>query len=314
MAKRIFIIIILPAIAVAGYYGLISDTRPDPAADLIAFIGPQNDYSRWHKIKKKKKLNGVALVVHGLNLKPERMQNVIAELNTAGIEVLNIALTGHGNNYQANPDLSIDQARLESFQTVTYQTWLAELYAAYRKVRQRAEQRKVPVYFIGYSLGAVMGCDLALCKPDVQYDKMILFAPALSVTEEAHFLKALLQFPNVVIDSLSPSYYRSNAGTPMAAYKALFEAIDDFNRRAKDKINLPTIIFIDEEDEMVPYEKLAGLIRHCHLDAWRIVTVSKDDDVPSGVAHHLIIDPDSVGRCMWNDMAAAIKAHTESKR
>jgi len=56
-----------------------------------------------------------------------------------------------------------------------------------------------------------------------------------------------MPFPNMVIDSLSPIYYRSNEGTPMAAYKAVFEACDYFNKNANDKLNKPTLIFIDEK-------------------------------------------------------------------
>jgi len=33
----------------------------------------------------------------------------------------------------------------------------------------------------------------------------------------------------------------------MAAYKALFEAVDNFNKNANDKLNKPTLIFIDEK-------------------------------------------------------------------
>lgn len=309
MAKRLFILIILLAMAAAGLYRLFGDTMTGPAVNRKETIGKQNDYSQWHKIKRTKQLKGVALVVHGLNLKPERMWPVIAELNGAGIDVLNITLRGHGKNYPVNPNLTVEQARLESFQTVTYQMWLKEIYAAYLKVRERAEKRKVPVFFVGYSLGAVMGCNLALFQPDVYYDRMILFAPALAISTEAYFLKALMPFPNMVIDSLSPTYYRSNAGTPMAAYKALFEAIANFSGQAKDKINRPTLIFIDEKDELVPFQRLSELIVQCNLDQWRVHCVTKDNNLPPGGAHHLIIDPESVGRGMWKKMADAMRAH-----
>jgi len=307
--KRFLIIFILLTASVFCFYFLFGNRVPHPISSLEKLIGNQNDTTQWHKIKRTKKVKGVALVVHGLNLKPERMQSIIAELNDAGIDVLNLSLRGHGNNYLRNPHLSDDQARLESFQTVTYRLWLEEIYTAYLKVRQRAYKKRVPVFFVGFSLGGLMGCDLLLLQHDVSYDRMVLFAPALSINAEGYLLKALMPFPNMVIDSLSPIYYRSNAGTPMAAYKALFEAVDNFNKNANDKLNKPTLIFIDKKDEFVSCAKLNEMITRWNLDHWQIQILQKDDNIGEKVSHHLIIDRDSVGKQMWQQMKKAIKKH-----
>ena len=309
MLKRFFIIFILLIVSVFCFYLLLGNRVTPPISSLEKLIGNQDDSTQWHKIKRTKKVKGVALVVHGLNFKPEKMQSIIAELNDAGIDVLNISLSGHGNNYLRNPHLSDDEARLESFQTVTYRLWLEEIYTAYLKVRQRAYKKRVPVFFVGFSLGGLMGCDLLLLQHDVSYDRMVLFAPALSINAEGYLLKALMPFPNMVIDSLSPIYYRSNAGTPMAAYKALFEAVDNFNKNANDKLNKPTLIFIDKKDEFVSCAKLNEMITRWNLDHWQIQILQKDDNIGEKVSHHLIIDRDSVGKQMWQQMKKAIKKH-----
>lgn len=307
--KRFLFIFILITVSVFCFYLLLGNRVPHSISSLEKLISNQDNSTQWHKIKRTKKVKGVALIVHGLNLKPERMQSIITELNDAGIDVLNMSLRGHGNNYLRNPHLSDDQARMESFQTVTYRLWLAEIYTAYLKVRQRAYNKRVPVFFVGYSLGGLMGCDLLLLQHDVSYDRMVLFAPALSITVEGYLLKALMPFPNMVIDSLSPIYYRSNVGTPMAAYKALFEAVDHFDKNANDKLNKPTLIFIDEKDEFVPFVKLNEIIMQRKLDRWQIQIVQKDNDVGEKVSHHLMIDSDSVGKQMWQQMKKAIKTH-----
>jgi esterase/lipase len=309
MLKRFFILFILLTASVFCFYLLSGNKTSDPISSLEKLIDNQDGFTQWHKIKITKRLEGVALVVHGLNFKPERMQSIIAELNDAGIDVLNLSLSGHGNNYQRNPHLSDDEARLESFQTVTYRLWLEEIYTAYLKVRQRASRKRVPVFFVGYSLGGLMGCDLLLLQNDVSYDRMVLFAPALSITVEGYLLKALMPFPNMVIDSLSPIYYRSNVGTPMAAYKALFEAVEYFNKNANDKLNRPTLIFIDEKDEFVPFVKLNEIITQRKLDRWQIHIVRKDNHTGANISHHLIIDKESVGPQMWKQMKKAIKKH-----
>jgi alpha-beta hydrolase superfamily lysophospholipase len=232
-------------------YGLSGNRVSQSKFLWTKVIGEKDDSSQWYKIRKTKKSKGVALVVHGLNLRPKRMQSIIAELNDAGIDVLNLSLRGHGNNYLKNTNVSVDEARLESFRSVTYSIWLDEMYKAYLKVKERASKKGVPVFFIGYSLGGLMGCDLILSHPDVFYERMVLFAPSFNITVESYLLKALMPFPNIVIDSLSPISYRANGGTPMAAYKASFEAIEHFEKNINDTLNQPTIIFIDEKDEFI---------------------------------------------------------------
>jgi esterase/lipase len=311
MKKRLFIIIIIlfTIAIVVGFYALSANRVSKSVLSWMKGVGKEDDSSQWFRIRRTKTTRGVALVVHGLNLKPERMQSIIAELNDAGIDVLNLSLRGHGNNYLKNMNVSSDGARLESFRTVTYSLWMDEIYKAYLKVSERASKKNVPAFFIGYSLGGLMGCDLILSHPDVSYDRMVLFAPALNMTVESYLLKALMPFPNIVIDSLSPTSYRANEGTPMAAYKALFEAIEHFEKNANDKLNKPTLIFIDEKDEFVSCSKLREMITERNLDHWRIHVVQKDNDAGEKISHHLIIDRDSVGQKMWKQIKDAIKEH-----
>ncbi len=310
ISKRLLIIFILLTVSIAVFiYSLFGEKASEPILSLEKVFSRQDDSAQWFKIKRTKKVKGVALVIHGLNLNPARMHAITLELNDAGIDALNLSLRGHGNNYLKKQNLSAAEARLESFQTVTYRLWMTEVYQAYLQVRERALRKKVPVFFVGYSLGGLMACDLILMHPDVFYDRMVLFAPALSITMESYLLKALMPFPNMVIDSLSPLYYRSNKGTPMAAYKALFEGVAHFNHHTNDKLNKPTLVFIDENDEFVPLEKLKDMIVQLKLNHWQVYLVRKDNDVGGGASHHLMIDQDSVGGQMWKQMTDVMKQH-----
>ncbi|MEI7672855.1 MAG: alpha/beta hydrolase, partial [Deltaproteobacteria bacterium] len=122
--------------------------------------------SRWYRKSPLKRLRGVALVVHGLNLKPERMKPLISLLNQAGIDALNVSLHGHGDNYFHGDGREMQEARLESFRTVTSRLWSAEVHSAYQKAKRRAQQKDVPVFLVGYSLGGLLGCELQVSKPD----------------------------------------------------------------------------------------------------------------------------------------------------
>jgi len=95
----------------------------------------------------------------------------------------------------------------------------------------------------------------------------------------------------------------------MAAYKALFEAVQTFNNNANERLNKPTIIFIDEQDEFVSSSKLNEMITQWNLNHWQIQIVQKDNNIGEKVSHHLMIDRNSVGKKMWKQMKKAIKRH-----
>lgn len=264
---------------------------------------------RWYHRGLFRRLRGVALVVHGLNLKPEKMETVILQLNRAGIEALNVSLHGHGDNYVHRDREDPKEARLDSFRTATYGLWSSEVRRAYLKVRERGDRGKVPVFLVGYSLGALLGCDLLVSDADVHFDRMVLFAPALNAMIEPYILKALMPFPNIVIDSLSPETYRSNDGTPMAGYKAFFEALDHFQKHIRATLNIPTIVFMDREDEFISSERLQEMIDRNHLDRWRVSAVQKALPEAGLYAHHLLIDEASMGKEAWARMRKMISGH-----
>ena len=315
MTKLVLIVFILvflcPALYVAAVY-VTGSTRFDPAEWTSASVEDDRVY-RWFQKGGSSRLKGVAVVVHGLNLRPERMGSVIDELNRAGIDVLNVSLRGHGGNFAWNRELSMDDARLASFRNVSYRMWADEVRRAYDRARQRASDRRVPLFFVGYSLGGVLGCNLLLTDPDVAYDGMILFSPALNITAKGYLLKPLMPFPNIVIDSLAPLSYRANEGTPMAAYRAVFEAVADFEKRGGPRLNIPTDVFVDERDEFISPKDLEQAVVRLGLDRWRIHWVQKGPDGRESLSHHVIIDETSVGRQAWHRTAALIRRHVNPR-
>ena len=95
----IFVSLFLPA----GVYGL-TEARPNsqsqpaqmdsngrfPALKCAeaGFNQNQSEISavRWYQRKNPAKLNGVALVLHGLNGRPDKMESIIAAMTAAGID------------------------------------------------------------------------------------------------------------------------------------------------------------------------------------------------------------------------------------
>ncbi|MBU3915608.1 lysophospholipase [bacterium] len=246
-----------------------------------------------------------AIVIHGLNLKPEKMEPIIIKLVESDIQVFNISLFGHGDNFAPMTDLTETTARMESFKEVTYERWEEETYAIYKKVKLEANQRKIPVFLVGYSLGGLVGVNLLASKPDVQFKKMVLFAPALRIHMRSHFVKVLSPFPRLIIPSMSPISYRANSGTSVAAYLALFEGIESLERHLSKKLNIPTLVFLDRNDELVSYERMSKLLNDNDFYRWRIQEIQNENPI----YHHLIIDEVSLGKESWNQINDSMIKH-----
>ena len=264
---------------------------------------------RWYQRKDSERLNGVALVIHGLNGRPDKMESIIAEMTAAGIDCLNLSLRGHGENYSQLSNTDSAEARLEAFKSVSYRLWRAETYQAYQQVKKRSHRYGVCLFFVGFSMGGLLGVDLFASNPYVKFDKMVLFAPALKMHNHNYLLKTISPFQGLVVPSFGPRSYRANIGTPMAAYDALFEAAKHFEKNLDPKINVPTVVFIDMQDELISFSGLKNMIRKQNLDQWNLHLVKKDKTATEIEMHHIIIDEASVGKHMWKEIVDTTITH-----
>ena len=272
-------------------------------ANFIIANQSENYATRWYKNHSREKTKGVALVIHGLNLRPDKMQTIISVLTESGIDVLRLSLRGHGDNYAHGTGIEEDQARLEAFKAVSFPLWMNEAYLAYAQVQKRAAQKKVPLFFVGFSLGGLIGLDLFASQPEVHYERMVLFAPAIKLHSFHYLARILSLFSRLVIPSLTPDSYLSNKkGTPMAAYNALFVGLQQFEKHVNRRINVPTLIFIDEEDEFIPVRAFKNLKKEKKLDRWKLYIVKKEAASKQDSFHHHIIDESSTGKAVWQEM------------
>jgi esterase/lipase len=270
----------------------------------------ENRSIRWYERKNNTKLNGVALVIHGLNSRPDKMESIIARMNDVGIDCLNLSLRGHGENYSDLSHTESADARMETFKSVTYPLWKTEVYQAYKRVERISKLYTTPLFFVGFSMGGLLGVDLLCSHPGVQFDKMVLFAPAIKMHKRNSLLKILSPFPRIVIPSIADRSYLTNDGTSIAAYNALFEIYAHLeNNLNPNKINIPTIVFIDAKDELISFSGLQNMIQDQNLDQWKIHPVKKDKTATKIKMHHLIIDETSVGKKMWQEIVNETITH-----
>ena len=283
---------------------------PQPAVDDLIKGQSEDRSTRWFYSDTQGKIKGVALVIHGLNLQPDRMQPIVSKLTESGIDVLSLSLRGHGENYTHANGTAEDKARLEAFKNVSYPLWMNEAYLAYVQLKERGAEKGVPLFLTAFSLGGLIGLDLFASNPDVRFDRLVLFAPAIRLHAVIYLERVLSPFPRLVIPSMAPKAYLANKkGTPIAAYNSLFEGLDRFNKNAGQKLNVPTLIFIDPQDEFIPLGKLKQLAEDKKWKQWRFYIVDKDASARETAFRHHIMDASSTGNAVWQDMMTAVANH-----
>ena len=270
----------------------------------------KNGSVRWFNRQSNTVLKGVALVIHGLNGRPDKMEAIISALNNSGIDCLNLSLRGHGTNFTPINDTDNEAARMAAFKSVSYPLWKTEAYSAYQMVKRRSNLYEKPIFLIGFSMGGLLGIDMMASNPNVTFDKMVLFAPAIALQQRNFLIQIFSPFPSLVIPSAGDKSYRANDGTPMAAYNALFDMYAHFEDHLyPKKINIPAVVFIDAEDELVSYDSLQEMIQDHHLDQWQIYAVKKDETATEVDMHHPILDAAAVGKHMWQEMVQVTTTH-----
>jgi dienelactone hydrolase len=114
---------------------------------------------------------------------------------------------------------------------------------------------------------------------------------------------------------MAPDSYLSNKkGTPVAAYNALFEGLKHFEKHVSRRLNVPTLIFIDEDDEFIPAQAFEKLKNDKKLDQWRLYIVKKGAVANRDAFHHHIIDESSTGKAVWQKMMETTIAYLFANR
>lgn len=150
---------------------------------------------------------GYALVVHGLNTRPTAMQPWVAALLAAGIHVTLVILTGHE---EPQPDESNEkkQARRHAFRAATRERWHTDIMHGYHALQQAAPKES-PRFFVGYSLGGVLGVEL-IQQGRLHFDSMLLLAPALAMHRRNGILRWLPLPRGSLLPSVMPRRFRAH--------------------------------------------------------------------------------------------------------
>ncbi|MEK2690074.1 alpha/beta hydrolase [Bdellovibrio sp. GT3] len=283
---------------VIAFLLLFTLSLPVWADNCPSLLRGSDSRAEW-RLSQQQPARAAAIVIHGLNINPGKMRSIENALLADRIDVLHVVLSGHNDN-------------INIFKRVSAKMWERDTLRAYCMANQRATKYDMPVYFVGFSLGGVMGVAIANKFPHVHFDKMALFAPALSIRRSG-FLWRLLNSLNplaVIPNIMNRDYYANALGTPVSAYKATLDVSLSLSQNTNGRrINTSTLLFYDLKDELInPYGTME-YIRANHLTNWKTYQVQKRPFSRASRFHHIMIDAASVGEKKWANMKSALIEH-----
>lgn len=249
------------------------------------------DETRWYMPEE---TENVSIVLHGLNMKPRCMNDVVDMLVQSNSEVLRLAMTGHSK--QQN-----------SWSFVQRKHWLEDVMRGIEEAANRAEHLGVPFHGVGYSMGGQYLVD-ASNEMGGPTDKNVLLAPSIALRPDAqsqlNFARWLGPLPTP--SSLQPEY-RSKSTIPGSAYNAMASSQEALHTTVNaEALNVPTMIVLDPEDEWISEEGTRAFMEKNKLHKWMLSVLRRSKEALRGRWHHLVHDKKSVAE-HWDAMTYSIR-------
>lgn len=236
----------------------------------------------------------VTLVVHGLNLKPEAMLSLVGWLSSKGSDVYMVRLSGH-------------RQEAENLLDVSSSRWHAEMLQGYERAKQTSVSEKLPLYFLGYSLGALLAQTMMSAAGKTLFDRQVLIAPAVALRRRVYLLRMLFfAGKKRRLPSFAPPSYRVNKSLPLWIYQVLFFEVKKVAATSFIRHGLPTLILIDPKDELISF---AQLVRHTAVKGMhdiRLVALNTTLAGRSSPYHHLVVDEATMGAENWEKATGEI--------
>lgn len=190
-----------------------------------------------------------ALLVHGLTATPATMAPTIEALEEAGYHVMAPMLPGHGTC-------------VEELIHTPASAWVNAVHAAYEKLAAQYDD----IYYVGLSLGGLLGLELAESHP-TQLRAMALLAPALEFMPSVQRLVPIVKYtPLRWLYRTTAKDWRHSVADPeglqvyQASSYARFPvpsvlALADLQKQVLPKlreIHVPTLLVHSRQDQVVP--------------------------------------------------------------
>jgi esterase/lipase len=259
----------------------------------------KSDYQpKWYCIKDTA-TKGVVLILPGLNLKASVMNEMAQSLQQRQYEVLVWTLPGHFG-------LGEHEGEVNSIQI------LESVKRAYQSASLRAQEIKRPIYFLGYSFGALAGLFAETQDKDIRYHSKVLIAPAFQVHTYVNLIKLSFVFLDR-IPSQNLASYQANTFTSVDLYKTLFqmqEAVLNTSAEIAQGLHPKSLIIMDPNDELVSLKKLMTFESQQRIKTWKYFKVDNSRAILNKY-HHLIVDTQTIPTDTWHDIIKLVESTFE---
>ncbi len=227
----------------------------------------------------KSNAKSLVLLGHGVNLNPEKMNDLLEELNLLGHDVVKIALAGHRPG--------------ETQMICSSSLWTDEFLQSFNFCKEISIKKSYPLNFVGYSLSALIALNLEIQKL-VQFDKKIFLAPALELKQITKVMKLMTK-----INYLGKLPVMPDENLHINSFKALFELQEDFQKNKENTPNTKTLVMTRKSDEVISYENTLKLINKYSLNSW---TLKELDNSKKVKVQHFCFDKNCMNDSQWNNM------------
>ena len=264
---------------------------------LSGSTAPEEGMAEGMWIGEREKPRAFVLLAHGLNLKPSRMrplaETACHDENRYSCRIL--SLPGH------------EEFGSSRMRQVTANSWKQRILEEVEQIERLALEHQVPAYFIGYSLGGLVGEWAISQQANSVFDKVVLIAPAIATHSYTKIASYLPMTGNMMLPSKNHPDYRANKGTSIAAYRAMFRIMGEFRESRLRGVDIPTLVFLNPEDELVSHRRLIRWIDDSRLSHWRVLFVRDLKPSIRPNYQHLMIDQASMGAEAWEELSTAIR-------
>ncbi|WP_246941686.1 alpha/beta hydrolase [Bacillus pinisoli] len=210
------------------------------------------------------------LVTHGFTGSTQSMRPLGEAYAKAGYTVCGPRLKGHGTHY-------------EDMEQTTYKDWIHSVEEGYQRLKERCDT----IFVTGLSMGGTLALYMAEKYPEIR--SIILINAAIEVPamdpviqlEGVRFLDAIgsdIKRPEVI----ELAYEK----TPVQSIKELLQLMKEV-KGSLATITCPTLLFVSEEDHVVPpgnsqyiYDHISSKVKEIHhlKESYHVATLDHDQE------------------------------------
>lgn len=230
---------------------------------------------KW--IRPEKATKAVLVLTHGMNLNPERMDDLALAFAALGYEVFRPIFTAHTSE-RGDEDLLAEK-------------WERDAEVFYQTAARRAEELGVPLLLGAYSFSALI---YQVMEKKFSFAARVYFAPALAT----HFWYPLVisiarMFPKITMKTMIPKGYFARPEGSFDSLVALHHFMSQWRTQKKNVEQQPTLVWASLGDELVHGKNLKKF--SSRQKGWEFRSLSIEGSTLPRAYHHLIIDKAALG-------------------